>query len=228
MSTELANNDLTNLLADCGIEVRNDAELSAVDTGFIPAMRLIIKSSPLTDAGFPVNHFGIAYSADDVQDAGSQVEGYLVNYRHKAVSGLQDKNIKTVYDKESPEYKAIADQVGVMNSGCAAGPEVLVYVPERDELVTFHFGSKSLGYAWNGCAKHVAKGTRVTFSAKKVDSGPKPYFVAEIKESAVKVHLSALLTDALKDKMRAVNQKFIDAKPYDKAANAVAAKAETR
>lgn len=129
-------------------EVTNpyDESYSVVVSGsaFLPRLQLFIAASELVKNGnFPMNHYGLVASKDQVEDLGKEVDVLLLSWRPRALDASDKSNIRASSDVNSDLFKEIQENSKETNSGCMYGPEYLVWVPNREKFATVLFGSIS-------------------------------------------------------------------------------------
>lgn len=84
---------------------------------------------------FPANHWAFVIRKGEMKDLGDTVAAAVLGYRYKAVdfSDLANKKVKTYYDPDSPEFKAVKKEAERKlgegeQSKAMAGAEFLLYI----------------------------------------------------------------------------------------------------
>jgi hypothetical protein len=126
-------------------------------SGFLPRLQLLGASTNLCKKGkAPIGSYAILRGKDTiVHQFGDEVNILVLGWRPKAVrfGGKQ----AFYYNPQSPEYKKIEIDSTKQNSHCMYGPEYLVYVPQVDEIVTFHFNNPTMRTAASGMLPNLGK-----------------------------------------------------------------------
>lgn len=84
--------------------------------------------------------FGIPVSADEAIDLGPTVDILPLARRPKAID-MSDKPVISVYDETSDEFKRIAQQSEIKNSGCQYGPSFLVIERSTGRFLEYFLGA---------------------------------------------------------------------------------------
>lgn len=130
----------------------DDSQFDAVAKGmdFIPRLQFMSSASEKCKSGeFPINHYAVVAGSDSFEDAGSELDVLVVDWRPKALDMSGDEVI-AIYDQKldennnpTGEFADIAARSDEPNSMCMFGPEFLLYIPSMKKFVTFFMGSKS-------------------------------------------------------------------------------------
>lgn len=139
MSTEIATveepkNELApvveNYLAE-GMDEKALGELSGSGFGqYLPRLQLCGASSNLCKEGkIPIARYAFVKSKDNFTDIGVAVNVRLYGLRVKAMKFMPD-TILSYFDHTKEEFKAIQAVSLERDSGCLAGPEYLVWIPQ--------------------------------------------------------------------------------------------------
>lgn len=122
-----------------GLSAQDFADISS-SVRFLPRIQLYGASSKVVKTGkFPVGHYGLAINRDQIIDLGESFDFLPLQVRAKAMDMSDDKNIVNVFDKNSPQFKEIAERSKIKNSSCMYGPEFLVWVPSLERYATVYF-----------------------------------------------------------------------------------------
>ncbi len=171
MSNEIANVVENALLPDVVNPYdENKGEMFA-GGGFLPRLQLFTSASDVVKAGtFPINHYGLVISKDQIIDMEREVDVAFIAWRPRAIDASDRNNIRASSITSSDLFKEIKHtQDTVPNSGCMYGPEFLVWVPREEKFATVLFGSKT---ARNEAPKAGALMHKpATFKSRLIDNG---------------------------------------------------------
>lgn len=104
---------------------------------FLPRIQLYGSSSTIVKQGkFPMGHFGLIRSKDNIEDLGDSFNALLCSGRAKALR-IDGDNIITIYEHVSDEFKKIQAESAIKDSGCMYGPEFLLWVPKATSFATY-------------------------------------------------------------------------------------------
>ncbi len=107
---------------------------------FLPRIQLYGSNSNVVKRGkFPIGHYGLVRSKDNIHDLGSEFDCIPLAWRPKALR-IDGDDTKAWYNPESVAFKDVVEESKVANSGNMFGPEFLVYIPGGD-FATFFFGN---------------------------------------------------------------------------------------
>lgn len=111
---------------------------------FIQRIQFMSPKSDICQTGkFPMNHYALVESKDNLVDIGEQVDCMPVAWRPKALE-INGKETLIVYDPESDDFRRIFEASQQSQSkGFMCGPEFLLWVPSIRKFVTFFTGNKS-------------------------------------------------------------------------------------
>lgn len=116
-------------------------ELSKGGFNFLPRLQLCGSSTKLAKEGrIPVNHYALVHSADSFDDMTKSVIVIPLRLRLKALDTSGDSPL-SYYNPEGPEFRRIYERSTVKNSGCMAGPEFLIWIPDKERFATFYFSA---------------------------------------------------------------------------------------
>lgn len=111
--------------------------------GFMARVQLCGGSSGMVkDEKVPIGQFAFIRSKDDFIVLGKEFLCIPLSWRSVAMR-FGDETVESVYDKNSPEFKQIQIDSEGADSGCAYGPQFLIWVPAVKDYATFLLGSKS-------------------------------------------------------------------------------------
>lgn len=107
---------------------------------YLPFLQLASGETNIFKKGLvPANHFAIK-KGDNYVDLGESLVAMICQWRSKAMYFSPD--ILSYYDPESAEFKAIkAKQEAEKDPGCGWGPDLLLWLPEANEVVTYFLSS---------------------------------------------------------------------------------------
>jgi hypothetical protein len=117
----------------------------ASGSGFLPRLQLFGAGSELVKKGkFPMGHYGLVRSKDQVEDMTTSCVALAITWRAKALR-IDGDDILNFFDPEHPEFKKIQVESEEKDSGCLFGPEFLLWLPESQPstYTTFFCGSKT-------------------------------------------------------------------------------------
>lgn len=139
MSTDLQNQGNQLVPVTSGLSAQDFADISS-SVRFLPRIQLYGASSKVVKTGkFPVGHYGLTINRDQIIDLGESVDCLPLQVRAKAMDMSDDKNIVSIYDKNAPAFKEIAERSKTKNSSCMYGPEFLIWLPSLERYATLYF-----------------------------------------------------------------------------------------
>jgi len=142
MSQELANLQMPESLT-LGPVTDTDLESFGTGSAFFSRLQLCgATSNYVQEHGVSQGSYVFIRSKDDFIDLGPEVDILVCGLRLKAMR-FENDEVQAVFDINDPEFKAIRELAGTPNSGCMAGPEFLIWVPEKKAFATLYLGSKS-------------------------------------------------------------------------------------
>lgn len=113
------------------------------NNSFLPRLQLFGASSGVVKEGkIPMAHYGLVKGKDSLIDLGNEVDLIPLTYRFKAMEITGDE-VFSFFKPKSPEFLRIQGLSGEKDSGCMAGVEFLVWVPEHKEFATFYAANTS-------------------------------------------------------------------------------------
>jgi hypothetical protein len=120
----------------------NDVVKKITKSKWLPRVQLMTAGADKCKSGkFPINHYALFRSSDDMVDLGEEVDVLLICSRPKAME-ISDE-ITSIYDIEHSEWERISYNAdNTKDSGCMYGAEYLVWAPSIG-FATFYLGSKS-------------------------------------------------------------------------------------
>lgn len=124
----------------------DDKTLAAVSSSgdYLPRLQLFGGNSDACKKGqIPIANYGLVSGKDTILDLGKEVDVLVICGRPKALRIGDDGQIITKFDPNDDEFKKIADDSLVQDSGCMFGPEFLLYVPDMQKFATFFMSSKT-------------------------------------------------------------------------------------
>lgn len=96
-------------------------------------------SNPVKEGKFPMNHWGIVVSKDQIIDLGEECNVLPISWRFAATQ-LGEPIINS-YDPKSPTYQMIMKNSGVQNSGAFYGFEFLCWIPSHKMFASYFANS---------------------------------------------------------------------------------------
>lgn len=149
MSNEIATNEGTNSLGlnkkDLVAPTADETALANFGSGksWLARMDLVGSGSNLAKEG-KVNqgNYALVRDKNTIITLGNTVHCYVLALRLKALKFGGEKP-EAHYDPKTEEFQKIAAMSEVKDSGCMAGPEFLLYIPNQKTFATFHMASIS-------------------------------------------------------------------------------------
>lgn len=124
----------------------SSGDLAAVTSSgdFLARLQLFGGNSDACKKGqIPIAHYGLVTGKDNVEDLGKEVDVIVICGRPKALRICDDDSIITKHDPNDEEFKKIAEDSNVQDSGCMYGPDFVVYIPSIGKFATFFMSSKT-------------------------------------------------------------------------------------
>ena len=145
LSTELATpNAIADLVASSESKYASEQALATVTKvgNYLPYLQLLGSNSMEVKRGnFPMGHFGLRRSKNVVEDLGSEVAIFVINWRPKAMQYAPD--VLSFFDVSSDAFKEIQSTADNKNSSKGYGPEFLLWLPEVKAFATYFLGNKT-------------------------------------------------------------------------------------
>ena len=166
-------------LPAAGMQAETFREL-AESTTFLGRLQLFTGTSKYINArSVQPGEWGIPGADTKVTVLGDTCDFVVLARRAKAVDLSDTSDIITSYDPNSDEFKRIANQSAVKDSGCMYGVSFLVYERQSNRFLEYYAGSKT---SRNSCGdlypflpeNHAADATEltaVTASTKAISKG---------------------------------------------------------
>lgn len=202
MSTELVNLENNDLLPDVVNPYEVDKDTMFAGGGFLPRMQLFSTSSDVVKQGdFPMNHYGLVVSKEDIIDLGREVDVAFLGYRPRAIDASDKNNIRASSIIKGDLFKEIqVKQATIKNSGCMWGPEFLLWIPSQEKFATILFGNPT---ARNEAPKAGALMNRpATFKSRLIDNGTNKW------QAIVVIPCSTPFQVPLKEEINRVTEEF--------------------
>ncbi len=139
-------NDLAILEQTGELSVGKYADEKVFDTvakqsAFLARVQLYGSNSNLVKRGkFPIGHYGLVRSKDNVVDLTNEFNCLVLAWRPKALK-IDGDDTKAWYNPQSAAFKDVVEASKVNGNGNMYGPEFLIYLPGQREFVTFFFGN---------------------------------------------------------------------------------------
>lgn len=125
---------------------------------FFPRIQLMGGNSGLVQEGkATVGNYCFIRTKEDFADLGAEIDVLVCAMRLKAMR-IADEVI-SVFDPEDPEFSKIWAESKIKDSGCLAGPEFLLWLPEKKEFVTFFMASKTASKVAPTVRTYIADGS---------------------------------------------------------------------
>lgn len=138
-------------------------------SAYLPRLQLYSnKSGAVAKGHIGMGCYGLTRAKDDIDDLTSSVDVVVCATRAKALQ-IDGDTIINNYDQSSDEFKRIAAESDIQDSGCMFGPEFLLWIPSAGQFCTYFMSSKS--------ARRVSKklfalrGQAATLSSEFVEKG---------------------------------------------------------
>lgn len=151
----------------------------AKNLGFLPSFKLFnAQAKACQQRKITAGNFGLVKSKDDIVDLGPQTDVIPITHRLKAVEKAGDQYL-SYYQRSSEGFerakaKADADK----NSGCMAGVEFLLWIPDHMTFALFYaFNTSNLAVA-DAIKALYLKAT--TFKSKFVETKKFSWFAPEV------------------------------------------------
>ena len=161
-----------------------------VRSAFLPRLKVLAVTSDLAVEGkAPAGNLLLERGKDEWVDLGKRLEVYPLCYRFLALKFDENNKVEMQsFDPKSPEFQQIRAEAQEKDSGCAFGPQFLLWVPSLKEFVTFLFGSISFrpeSRKMNAClGTPDVPGCMATFTTKLASNGKNKWFVPVIAKSS--------------------------------------------
>jgi hypothetical protein len=111
--------------------------------GYLPRVQLFGGNSDAVKEGkIPMAHYGLVRGKDQIEDLGPVVNLIPISWRSKAMR-LLEGNVRSVFNPNNPEFRAIMEESEEKDSKCLFGPEYLVWLLDQKIFATFLMGSKT-------------------------------------------------------------------------------------
>ena len=139
----MSENSLVPVSSDVAKFDQDAMDAVAKTTAYLPRIQLYSgKSGACLKGLIGIGHYGLTRAKDDIDDLTNEIDVVVCAARAKALK-LDGENIINEYDQNSDQFKQIAAESEIKDSGCMFGPEFLLWVPSVGEFVTFFMSSKS-------------------------------------------------------------------------------------
>jgi hypothetical protein len=139
--------DLTTYVQETGSVIKYQPEdvSEILKSPFLPRFQVCGSQSDAAKQGLvQLGHWGLVYDKNRVRDLGKEIDIGVFNLRPKALKLPKDgSNPLSYYDKNSPEFVAVAKESAIQDSGCMYGLEFLVWIPTTSEFASLYLGTQS-------------------------------------------------------------------------------------
>jgi len=116
----------------------------ASSSTFLPRLQVMTGNSGLVSSGkISPGRLGLVKSKEEVEDLGNQIDCIPLSFRYKAMSFSDNGDVVSKFNPSDPEFKKIQEKSSIQNSGCMAGIEFLLWLPNQDKFCTFYLASVS-------------------------------------------------------------------------------------
>ena len=136
---------IKSLVANSQAKYANEKALEVVTkvNDFLPFISLYGSNSKEVKQGkFPMGHFGLRRSKDDIVDLGAECVMFVIAWRPKAMQ--YNPEPISFYDTESEQFKEIQATADQQDSGKGFGPEFLIWLPgDVKAFATYFLGNKT-------------------------------------------------------------------------------------
>lgn len=106
---------------------------------YLPYIQLMGSSSEVVKSGqFPMGHFALSENQSHF-DLGDEFDCIVIARRSKAMCF---GDMTSFYDHDSDTFKAYEEKSKIKQSGYAAGPEFLLWIPAVERLATYYMSNK--------------------------------------------------------------------------------------
>lgn len=116
----------------------------AASSGFLPRVQIYSSNSKeVKRQEFPMGHYGLI-RGKVIEDLGIAFDAVALSWRPKAMRFGEE--VVSVFNPENAEFKKIQTESEESESGCAFGPEFLLYIPTANPptFATLFFGNKTM------------------------------------------------------------------------------------
>jgi hypothetical protein len=169
-------NDLVNTQSLFPAPVSKEAEALATEfaTSYLPRIQLVGSNSNLAKEGKVMQGaYALVFDKENCIDLTKQFDTLVIDVRPKAMK-FDGSNVMTFYEKGTPQFQAIQAQCDTQDSGCMAGPEVLLYIPSHDKFATYFMSSKTARKRIGTVVAQLQKAA--TFKSELIKSGKFSWF----------------------------------------------------
>lgn len=117
----------------------DDATKAVSSSGkFLPYLKLCGSTNKFVkNRSVGMGNFAIV-DGDNITDIGDSIVGLFFSWRPKAIDYDAGGEVQVAYDPASALFKKISTEDGQSQE---FGPEFLVWLPEQEQLVTYHLGN---------------------------------------------------------------------------------------
>jgi hypothetical protein len=143
VGNELMTFDLTQLPST---QLGSDEAYAELSRGgdFLKYVKLYTKGADIDRGRIPPGHWGIPEAGnEEIVDLGDSITVLPLARRPKALDTSDKSAIVVSYDEQSDEFKRIAAQSMVKESGCQHGVSFLVLEKSTGQFLEVYFGNKS-------------------------------------------------------------------------------------
>ena len=146
MTRELSTGNDNSLIPNMMPAVVEDKDFDDLASAgkFLPRLALCGSSSNVVKTGAVQMGTYALISGKSVTALGKEIDLLVIAWRATALDMQSEDTVIDSHDKDSELFKSIQHRAdNESDSGCAYGPEFLVYIPSINRYATFLFGSKS-------------------------------------------------------------------------------------
>lgn len=137
--------DLTKV-EELGLAIHSETEFDALTKDFqtfLPRVQLASSSSDMVKQGqVGVGEFVLIQNKNIIK-LGKEVNMLVLSWQPKAIRFNSSNIVESSTNPADDVFKTIQKDFLSTNSGCAWGPEFLVYLPDQKEFATYLLGNKS-------------------------------------------------------------------------------------
>jgi len=109
----------------------------------LPRIQLVSKGKYVDKGEIESGHYGIIDKDEVISDLGTSIDLLLLARRPKALDCTTNP-MTQVFEPSSPDFRRIAEQSQLRDSGCMYGVSYLVFERSSSQFCEFFYGNKSL------------------------------------------------------------------------------------
>ena len=145
-----------------------------VKSPFLGRLSLATSFTTLGKSGrFPMNHWAHVQGSNPPEDLTTEVEIFPLAWRPRAMNMKLNPPVSK-FNPADPEFQKIQAKSDVANSGCAYGPEFLVWIPSARSFASFFLTSQGLKAIAKFLLEKMGKGEAVRLGSRFHEKGNNP------------------------------------------------------